>query len=141
MPENLTFAPGQPLHVSTYSAHKRLLAKATQSIHLTSFYWTLLGTDTEVHDYSSFEVFCVVNLLLHLHNRSYFSLYCRSTSISKVYNGVVWPAQKLAAFTFSKYLVLKWVQIIQCQVNAVCIHQDKSETFKIYKETFKCSTC
>ncbi|KAI8726661.1 phospholipase D3 [Biomphalaria glabrata] len=55
MPENLTFAPGQPLHVSTYSAHKRLLAKATQSIHLTSFYWTLLGTDTEVHDYSSFE--------------------------------------------------------------------------------------
>ncbi|KAH9509357.1 5'-3' exonuclease pld3 [Bulinus truncatus] len=55
IPENLTFTSGQPLLMSTHSAHKHLLAKATSSIHLASFYWSMLSSDTEVSDYSAFE--------------------------------------------------------------------------------------
>ncbi|XP_059167451.1 5'-3' exonuclease PLD3-like isoform X2 [Physella acuta] len=53
IPENLTYAPSDPILMSTYEAHKRLLLKAKKSIHLSTFYWTLLSNDTSVYDNSS----------------------------------------------------------------------------------------
>ncbi|XP_059167441.1 5'-3' exonuclease PLD3-like [Physella acuta] len=53
IPENMTYSANDRRLMSTYDAHMRLLDRANSSIHLASFYWTLRGSDTEVHDYSS----------------------------------------------------------------------------------------
>ncbi|CAL1537325.1 unnamed protein product [Lymnaea stagnalis] len=53
VPENLTYSPTDPRLMSTYAAHKRLLERAKKSIHLSTFYWSLLGSDTPVSDYSA----------------------------------------------------------------------------------------
>ena len=56
IPENLTYSPAEPIMMSTYKAHKRLLEKVKKTLYLSSCYWTLMGTDTDYHDYSSIEV-------------------------------------------------------------------------------------
>ena len=41
IPENLTYAKDAPLHTSTYQAWMTLLAAATQTVDIASYYWTL----------------------------------------------------------------------------------------------------
>ncbi|XP_005111969.1 5'-3' exonuclease PLD3 isoform X2 [Aplysia californica] len=55
IPENLTYPASAPILLSTYEAHLRILRNAKSSIHLSTFYWTLLGNDTDFHDYSSYK--------------------------------------------------------------------------------------
>ncbi|KAH9509355.1 5'-3' exonuclease pld3 [Bulinus truncatus] len=51
IPENLTYSPGEIMLMPTYLAHKRLLNQAKKTIHLATFYWTLLA-DAEYADHS-----------------------------------------------------------------------------------------
>ncbi|XP_065833347.1 5'-3' exonuclease PLD3-like isoform X2 [Oscarella lobularis] len=44
IPENLTFSPGSPTHLSTYNAWRYLIESARATIDIGSFYWTLRGT-------------------------------------------------------------------------------------------------
>ena len=44
IPENLTYSPDSPVHTSTYHAWLALLAAATESVDIASYYWTLRGT-------------------------------------------------------------------------------------------------
>ena len=44
IPENLTYSPDSPMHPSTYQAWLALLAAATTSVDIASYYWTLRGT-------------------------------------------------------------------------------------------------
>ena len=44
IPENLTYSSGSPTHPSTYQAWLALLAAATKSVDIASYYWTLRGT-------------------------------------------------------------------------------------------------
>ncbi|GFR65188.1 phospholipase D3 [Elysia marginata] len=55
VPENLTYPATAPIMMSTYKAHKRLLERVKKTLYLSSCYWTLLGSDTDYHDYSSYE--------------------------------------------------------------------------------------
>ncbi|RUS87670.1 hypothetical protein EGW08_004593 [Elysia chlorotica] len=55
MPENLTYPAFEPIMMSTYKAHKRILEKVKKTLYLSSCYWSLVGTDTDYHDYSSAE--------------------------------------------------------------------------------------
>ncbi|KAK0047603.1 phospholipase D3 [Biomphalaria pfeifferi] len=55
MAENLTYSPGQISLLSTYMAQKRLLTRAQKTVHLASFYWTLLARDTSYFDSSDAE--------------------------------------------------------------------------------------
>ena len=57
IPENVTFAPGSVTSLSTYDAWRELLARATTSIDLAVFYWTLRGDDV-FHDPSDEQVRC-----------------------------------------------------------------------------------
>jgi hypothetical protein len=56
IPQNLTYNSTNAKHPSTYSALKTLMASATKSVNIASFYWTLLGTDIAYHDETSAEV-------------------------------------------------------------------------------------
>ncbi|KAH9509354.1 5'-3' exonuclease pld3 [Bulinus truncatus] len=53
IPENLTYPSSSPTLISTYAAHQRLLSLTQKSLHLSTFYWTLRGSDLPVHDSSS----------------------------------------------------------------------------------------
>ncbi|KAK7471518.1 hypothetical protein BaRGS_00035857 [Batillaria attramentaria] len=55
IPQNLTYDKEAYIHRSTYSGLKELLSLAKESVHIASFYWTLLGTDIAYHDSSSKE--------------------------------------------------------------------------------------
>ena len=44
IPENLTFSSGQG-HLSTYAAWMQLLRSARTNVTISSFYWTLRGTE------------------------------------------------------------------------------------------------
>ena len=44
IPENLTYSSDSPVHPSTYQAWLALLAAATTSVDIASYYWTLRGT-------------------------------------------------------------------------------------------------
>ena len=52
IPENLTYSRGASTHGSTYQAWLTLLAAATQSVDIASYYWTLRGSgnNTDVTD-------------------------------------------------------------------------------------------
>ena len=45
IPENLTHPTGSPIHPSTFSAWRQLIATAQTSIDIGSFYWNLRGKD------------------------------------------------------------------------------------------------
>lgn len=45
IPENLTYPPGSPQHMSTYEGWMNLIGMAQYTIDIASFYWTLRGND------------------------------------------------------------------------------------------------
>lgn len=53
IPQNLVYNSSYKVHMSTYTALTTLMASATTSIQIASYYWTLLGTDTSYHDNTS----------------------------------------------------------------------------------------
>ncbi|CAG5131316.1 unnamed protein product [Candidula unifasciata] len=65
VPDNLTYSEGPSL-MSTYEAHKRLLDRAKQKIHLASFYWSLTDVDIHCPDNSSFQGQDIFQRLLDL---------------------------------------------------------------------------
>ena len=55
IPQNLTYPPGSPTHLSTYDAWSRLLTAATETVDIASFYWSLRG-ESNVSDPTDWEV-------------------------------------------------------------------------------------
>jgi hypothetical protein len=46
IPENLNYTAGSPSHLSTYDAWMQLIGKATKTIDIVAFYWTMRSSDT-----------------------------------------------------------------------------------------------
>lgn len=56
IPENLTYAGKyQPSHASTFQGIQQLIAMATDTIEIASFYWTMTNNDLPVQDPSSWQ--------------------------------------------------------------------------------------
>jgi len=63
VPETLSCNTSEPRLLSTFEAQKRILEKAKSTVHLSTFYWTLFGNDTQFHDDSSNKGESILDLL------------------------------------------------------------------------------
>ena len=56
IPENLTYAPGSPMHPSTFTGISEILELAEETIEIASFYWSMRSSDIPSPDGSSWQV-------------------------------------------------------------------------------------